>query len=170
MDLKDALPTLHVGPSHHHPAVEPSGSQQGRIQHVGAVGGRDQNHALVGLEPVHFDQQLIQGLLAFVVSPAQAGAAVPAHCVDLIDEDDAGGVLLALLEQVSHPGSANAHEHLHEVGAADGEKGNPGLAGDGAGQKRLARAWRSDQQDAFGNSPPQFLELLGVLQKFDDFL
>ena len=149
---------------------ESSGSKQGRVQHVGAVGGRDQDHALVGLEPVHLDQQLIQGLLPFVVPAAQTGAAVAAHRVDLIDKDDARGVFLALLEQVSHPGSAHAHEHLHEVGAADGEEGNPGLAGDGSGKKRLAGAWRANQQDPFGNSPSQFLKLLGVLQKFDDFL
>ena len=170
VDLENAFPSLHVGPSHHHPTVEPSGSQQGRVQHVGAVGGRNEDHALVGLESVHLDQQLIQGLLALVVPPAQAGAAVTPDSVDLIDEDDAGGVLLALLEQVSHSGGPHAHEHLHEVGSADGEEGHPGLAGDGSGQKRLARAWRSDQQHPFGDSASQFLKLLGVLQEFDDFL
>src|SRR5213594_286985 len=43
-------------------AVEAPGAQQGRIQHVGPVGGRDENDALVGLEAVHLDQQLVQRL------------------------------------------------------------------------------------------------------------
>ena len=38
------------------------------------------------------------GLLPLVVALAEARAALPAHCVDLIDEDDAGRGLLGLLE------------------------------------------------------------------------
>src|SRR5689334_24101575 len=47
---------------------------------------------------------------------------LPAHGVDLVDEDDAGRVLLALLEQVAHAARADAHEHLDEVGARDREE------------------------------------------------
>ena len=54
------------------------------------------------LEAVHLDEQLVQRLLALVVAAAEAGAAVTADGVDLVDEDDAGRVLLALLEQVAH--------------------------------------------------------------------
>jgi len=53
------------------------------------------DHAVVRLEAVHLDQELVQGLLALVVAPAQAGAAMAADRVDLIDEDDAGRVSLA---------------------------------------------------------------------------
>ena len=56
VDLEDLLPALHVGPCHHHLAVEAAGAQQRGIQHVGSVGGRDQDHALVGLEAVHLHQ------------------------------------------------------------------------------------------------------------------
>ena len=53
------------------------------------------------LEAVHLDEQLVERLLALVVTAAEAGAAVAADGVDLVDEDDAGRVLLALLEQVA---------------------------------------------------------------------
>src|ERR687898_159897 len=49
-------------------------------------------------------------------SGAQTGAALAADRVDLVDEDDAGGVLLGLLEQVAHTRGADADEHLDEVG------------------------------------------------------
>ncbi len=101
MDLEDALPALHVGARHDDAAIEPAGAQQRGIEHVGTVGRGDHDDAFVGLEAVHFDEQLIQSLLALVVAAAQPCATVPADRVDLVDEDDAGCVLLALDEQVA---------------------------------------------------------------------
>jgi hypothetical protein len=43
----------------------------------------------------------------------------PADGVDLIDEHDAGCVLLAPLEQVADAGCYYAYEHLNEIRAAD---------------------------------------------------
>ena len=70
--LEDLEPALEVGAVHHHPAVEAAGAEQGGIQHVGAVGGGDQDHAFVAFEAVHLHQQLVEGLLALVVAAAQA--------------------------------------------------------------------------------------------------
>src|SRR5262249_41445412 len=80
--------------------IETAGRLQRRVEHVGPVRGRNQDDALVRLEAVHLDEELVQRLLALVVAAAQAGAAVTADGVDLVDEDDAGRVLLALLEEV----------------------------------------------------------------------
>ena len=158
--MQDALAALHVGPRHDDAAVEAPGAQQRRVEHVGPVGGGDEDDALVGLEAVHLDEQLVQGLLALVVSAAQAGAAMAADGVDLVDEDDAGRVLLALHEQIAHARGADADEHLDEVGAADGEERHAGLAGDGARQQRLAGARRADQQHALGDAAAELGELL----------
>ena len=101
VDVEDLLAAHHVGVRHHHLAVEAAGAQQRGVEHVGPVGGRDQDHALVGLEAVHLDQELVQRLLALVVAAAEAGAAMAADRVDLVDEHDAGRVLLRLLEHVA---------------------------------------------------------------------
>ena len=74
------------------------------------------------VEPVHLDEELVQGLLALVVAAAHAGAAMAADGVDLVHEDDAGGVLLRLLEQVADAARADADEHLDEVRAGDREE------------------------------------------------
>ena len=47
---------------------------------------------------------------------ARAARTALRHGVDLVDEDDARGVLLGLGEDVPHPGSAHSHEHLDELG------------------------------------------------------
>jgi hypothetical protein len=50
----------------------------------------------VALEAIHLSEQLVDGLLALVVATAQACATLPAHGINLIDEDDAGSLGLGL--------------------------------------------------------------------------
>src|SRR5204863_7718536 len=114
------------------------------------------------------DEQLVERLLALVVAAAQAGAAVAADRVDLVHEDDAGTVLLGLLEQVTHARGADADEHLDEVRAGDREERNAGLAGHGAGEQRLTGARWPVEQDALRDARAQRLELLGVLEELLD--
>src|SRR5258705_190157 len=78
--------------------------------------------------------------------------------VDLVDEDDARGILLPLLEEVADARGADADEHLDEVGSRDREEGNVGLAGDRPGQERLAGARRPHQQHALRDLSAQLLE------------
>ena len=167
---EDAFAALHVRPVDHDAAVETARPQQRRIEHVGTVRGRHEDDALARLEAIHLDQELIQRLLAFVVSAAEARAAMTADRVDFIDEDDAGRVLLALLEQVAHARGADADEHLDEVGTADREERDVGFTRDGARKQRLAGAGRAHEQDALGNASAELLELLGFLQELDDLL
>ena len=69
-------------------AIESTWTKQRRIENVGPVGRGDQDHALALTEPVHLDKQLIEGLLTFVMATTEAGAALAAHSIDLVDEDN----------------------------------------------------------------------------------
>jgi hypothetical protein len=89
--------------------------------------------------------------------------------VDLVDEDDAGRVLLGLLEHVAHARGADADEHLDEVGTGDREERHLGLAGDGLGEQRLTGTGRADQQHAARDLAAELLELAGVAQEFHEF-
>ena len=70
--FEDLLAADHVGVRHDDLAVEAARTQQRRIEHVGPVGRGDQDDALIGLEAVHLDEQLVQRLLALVVAAAEA--------------------------------------------------------------------------------------------------
>src|SRR4030095_15231431 len=100
VDLEDLLAALHIGAPDDHAPVEAARTQQGRVEDVGTVRRRDQDDPVVRFEPVHLDEELVEGLLALVVPAAEPGPAVAADGVDLVDEDDAGRVLLPLLEEV----------------------------------------------------------------------
>ena len=78
------------------------GRNNARVEHVRPVGGGDQDDAFIGLETVHLDEQLVERLFALVIAAAKARAAMAADRVDFVDEDDAGCVLLGLLEHVAH--------------------------------------------------------------------
>src|SRR5437763_12851390 len=90
--------------------------------------------------------------------------------VDLGDGEDAGRVLLSLLEEIAHAGRTYADEHLHEVGARDGEERNPRLARDGAREQGLARAGGAHQEHALGDASAELGELLRILEESDDLL
>src|SRR5690606_22829403 len=165
--LEDLLATTDVRQPHHHLAVETARTQQRRVEHIGTVGRSDDDDAVVHLEAVHLHQQLVEGLLTLVVTATQTGATVATHGVDLVDEDDAGRMLLGLLEHVAHAAGTHANEHFDEVGTGDGEEGNLGLARHGLGQQRLAGARRADHQHATRNAAPQALEFARIAQELD---
>ena len=148
--------------------VEATGTQECGVEHVGAVGRRDEDDVGLDVKAVHLDQELVEGLLAFVVAAADAGAAVAADGIDLVDEDDGRAVLLGLLEEVADAARAHADEHLDEVGTGDREEGHSGLAGDGSGQQGLAGAGRAVQQHALRDAGADGLELGRLLEEVLD--
>ncbi len=162
------MATVRVGRGDLDLSVESAGTQQRRIEYVGTVGRRDQDHATANIEAVHLDQELVEGLLTLVVATTHAGATVPSDGVDLVDEDDGRGILLGLLEEVTDAAGADAHEHLHEVRAGDRVERNARFACNRASQQRLAGSRRTVEQDALGDLGPDSLELRGLLEELLD--
>ncbi len=153
MNPQDLFAADEIGVRDHDLTVEAAWPQERRIEDVGPVGRGDDDDAFVLLEAVHLDQQLIERLFALVVAAAKARAAMAPDRVDFVDEDDAGRVLLGLLEHVAHPARADADEHLDEVRARDGEERHVGFARDRPGGQGLAGARRADQQHAARDPP-----------------
>ena len=119
MYLQDGLAAAPIRAADVDLPVETAGAEQRRVENVLPVGRGDDDDALVGREAVHLDEQLVQRLFALIVSAAKARASAAAHGVDLVDEDDGGGDLLGLLEQVAHAARADADVQLHKVRAGN---------------------------------------------------
>jgi hypothetical protein len=96
-------------------------------------------------------------------------AATPSDCIDLVDEDQAGGVLARLLEHVADAARADTDKHFDKVRSADAEEGGIGLARDRLCEQRFARPGSADHQDPFGDAAAEFLELFRILQEFNQF-
>ena len=170
MNGEDAFAALHIGSGHNHAPVKAAGAEQRRIQDVGPVGRRNQDDAFVGFESVHFHKQLVEGLLALVMSSAEARSAMPPNRIDFIYKDDARRVFLPLFKQIANPRCAHADEHFHEIRSTDREKRHIGFARDRSRQKGLSGPGGADQQDALWNASTELLEFLRFFQKINNFL
>ena len=169
VDFQDGAATDNVGQVQRYAAVEATGAEQGGVQNVGPVGGGDDDDVGVGFKAVHFNQDLVEGLLAFVVSTAQAGAAVATNGVDFVHEEDARGVALGLFKQVTDAGRADANEHLDEFATGNMEKRHAGFASDGPCQQRFSGAGRTNQEYPLGDAGAESQETFGIFEEIDDF-
>ena len=169
MNLEDFLPALQVRQLHRHPAVKASGTGQGGVKGFRAVGSCQNDDAGVALKAVHLGEQLVQGLLPFVVAAHAAGVSFLADGIDLVYEHDAGSFFFCLLKQIAHLGSTHAHEHLHKFGAGHGEEGHVCFACNSLCQHGLAGARRAHQQNALGHGSADFPVLVRVVQIVHDF-
>ncbi len=114
MDAQNGLAALYVGLVHRDLPVKAARAQEGGVQDVGAVCGAQNYQALFVVKAVHFDEQLVERLLALVVSAKIVDAAF-SNRVKLVDEDDAGRLFAGAAEQVADAAGANADKHFDKV-------------------------------------------------------
>jgi hypothetical protein len=169
VDLQYLQPTRQVRWADAHPPVEAARPQQCRVQDLRAVGGGQDDHALVALEPVHLGEDLVQRLLALVHPARREGtAARPADRIKLVDKDDRRRHLLGLIEQVAHPAGPDPHDRLDELGGGDREERHARLPRHGPGEEGLARAGRAGEQHAARDPRPEPAVALRVAEEVDD--
>ena len=170
MDRKDVAASLPIRQAHGNAAIEAAGAGEGGIQHIHTIGGRQENHAGVIGKPIHFREELIQGLFPFVISPTDASSPLATDSIDLIDEHDAGSFVLGLFEQITDAAGSDPNKQLDELGRGDREKRHAGFTGDGSGQECLPGSRWAHQQHAFWNTGTQTNEGFRLFQKGDDLL
>ena len=102
---------------HRHLPVKASRTHQCRIQDVFSVGCRHDDDPLIDSKPIHFDKELVERLLPFVMSSAQACTASAADCINFINKDNRRSNTLRLIKQVTHTARADADIHFHKVGS-----------------------------------------------------
>ncbi len=137
MDLENLHASGFIRAVDKHMAVKPARTQQRRIQDFRPVGRGHKDDARLRIKSVHFDQQLVQGLLAFVVSADRPDAAGFSESVQLIDEDDAGRLLFGLGKQISDARGAESHKHFYEFRSGKTEKGDAAFPGNSLGEHRF---------------------------------
>ncbi len=172
MHLEYLFALLQIRQFHMYLPVETPCTQQGGVQHIGTVGGSQDDDTRVGAEAVHLCQQLVQCRFPLVVASAckrVASAGTP-HSVYLVDEDDSRCLLLRLTEQVAHTAGTYTHEHLHEVATRHREERHIRLACHCLGKQRLTCPGRTYQQHALGYLAAEVGVFLRVFEEGDNLL
>lgn len=101
--VEHLLALVERGQVEHDVPVEAARSQQGLVEHVGPVRGREHEHALATRHAVHFDEQLVERLFALAgptVERAGPFGALASDGVDFVDVNDARRSFARLFEQV----------------------------------------------------------------------
>ena len=119
MDTQDTSTSLEVRKVHSDLTIETSRTQQGSIQNIHTVSGSNGNDTRVSIETIHLYQNLVNCLFTLVVTTGESGTTLTSNSINLINEDDAGGILLGLGEDITDTGGTHSNEHLNELGTRD---------------------------------------------------
>ncbi len=104
-------------------------------------------------------------MTTYGVNPARL-----AKCIELVDEDDARGLLACLFEEIAHARGAHSDKHLHELRAVDGEKRHACLAGDGTRKQGFTGPRWTYQQHPLRDAPAEMPIALRLFEETDNFL
>jgi ATP-dependent Clp protease ATP-binding subunit ClpB len=148
--------------------VEASGAEQCGIEHLGTVCRAHDDDAFARIEAVHFREQLVECLFAFLVPAHRTLHAHLSKGVKFVDEDDARRFGFGLAEEIPNARRTDADEHLHELRPAEAEKRHLRFARDGLREQRLSGPWRPDKEYALGYAAADVRVLLRMLEEFDD--
>ena len=142
------------------------GRRSALIEDVGPVGGGNEDDPLVALEAVHLDEQLVEGLLALVVAAAEAGAAVAADRVDLVDEDDARRVTACSARRGRAPARRRRRRTSRRNPSREIEKkGTPASPAMARASSVLPVPGGPTSSTPFGILPPRRWNFCGSLRK-----
>ncbi len=137
MDFKYLFPPFQIRPVHYDMPVEPARSEQRLVQDLRTIGCGKDNDPFLGVKPIHFREQLCQGLFMLFSAGNTATASGLAHSVYLINKDNAGCLLLCPVKELSYSGSTDSGKHLDKGRASYTEKRHISLSGNRLGQKSL---------------------------------
>ena len=146
MHLQNFHTALQIRFVYNNSSVEASRTQQCFIQNLRSVGGCQNNDTFLAIKAVHFNQKLVQRLLALVMAATKTGTSSSCNSIYFINKNNTWCVLLCLTEQISDTGCTHTYIQFDKVRAGKGEKGNMSFSGYGFCQKRLTCSGRAYQQ------------------------
>ena len=167
MNLQYVDSALHIRKLNRHTSVETTRSKKCRIKAVRLVRRRKHYNALGSVKAVHLGKQLIKRLLTLIIAAESVAASLLAYRIYLVYENDAGCLLLCLLEEVSYLGCSHADEHLYKFGAGNAEEGNICLTCDCLGEHGLTCSGRAYKQCALRNLGSYLVIFLRLVQEIN---
>ncbi len=106
----------------HHTPVKTARAEQGRVQDIGSVGCCNHDHVGVSSKPVHFNQQLVEGLFALVMASAKTSTTMTTNSIDFINKHNTGRMLLGFVKKIAHTAGTHTDKHFHKFRTGNGEE------------------------------------------------
>ena len=125
--LENVLPSSNIGERHLDRFVEAARAQYGGVHRFLEIGGAYNDNVVRFFEPIHFGQNLVDGVSGMAIFVI---VALASDRIDFIDENDGRGVLTRFFKELTDPRGTEPHEHLIELRARLVEKAAFGFAGE----------------------------------------
>ena len=139
--------SFQIGQTEFHLAVQSTGTDQSRIEYIGSIGRHENLNVAARFKAIELGTNLQHGPLHFIVAALFVDVTTrPSNSVDLIKEDDTGGLGPGNLEKFADHASTFTNVLFHQLTANDADKASIGAIGDGAGGQCLARSGWSVEQ------------------------
>jgi len=171
VDIQDCEPSFHIGERDLNDPVEPSRPKECPVKDIDPVGRPDDLDISPPLESVHPCQELHQGPLHLAI--AGCGSLGP-RCTDsinLIDEDDGGGLLLCKFEQFADETGAFSDIFLNKLGSDHPQEVSVGLVRHCLRKQGLPGPGRPVEEHPLGRIDPDPVKELRPLEReFHGFL
>mmetsp|Transcript_26590 Transcript_26590/g.48252 ORF Transcript_26590/g.48252 Transcript_26590/m.48252 type:complete len:366 (-) Transcript_26590:152-1249(-) len=162
-------PSLKVGQVYSNFTVKTSGTKKGCIKNIHAIGGCNSDDSRVSIETVHLHQNLIDGLFSLIITSSKTCTTLPSDGINLINENNAGRILLRLRKDITNTRGTHTHKHLHKFRTRNRDKWHTGLSGHSLGQERFTGSGGSVEDDTAGNAASVLGIGLGLFEKVNDF-
>ena len=147
--------------------VETSGTQKGFIQYVYTIGSGKDNNATVRTETIHFCQELVQCIFAFIISShCRVFTTGTSYCINFINKNDTGSFLFCLAKEVANSGSTYTNKHFNKVWTCQREKRYIRFTGHRFGKQGFTCSRRTYQQRTFRNLTTKVRIFLWLFQEF----
>mmetsp|Transcript_50067 Transcript_50067/g.89873 ORF Transcript_50067/g.89873 Transcript_50067/m.89873 type:complete len:210 (-) Transcript_50067:380-1009(-) len=124
MNFQDFSAALHIRRVNLNLPIKAARAHQGLVQDVRPIGGCNHDYTIVALEAIHLREDLVERLLPLIVASTHASTTLTANGVDLINENNAGSLLLGLLEDVAHSRCSHTNKLLNELTSRGLDEGN----------------------------------------------
>src|SRR6056300_1748280 len=151
MNTQDLLTPLNTWKGNLNLTVETTRSQKSVIKDIDTVCGGDDYDTSLIVEPIHFGEKLVNGLLALVIRGHVSTTTLLTDSINLINEDDTRLIFSCLLEKFPYPLGPNTYEHLNKVGGRTLDEGDIGLTSDGSSEEGLTRTWSTSEEGTTRN-------------------
>ena len=161
MHFENGFAPFQRRPANRNVSVKSTWPKQCRIQNVRSIRRGHDNDRIIGCKSVHFTQDLIECLFAFIMPASKASTALTTNGIDFIDEHDGWRLFFCRRKQIADSRCTDADKHLNEFATVHGKECHSRFSSNRSREKCLARTWRAIQQNAFGYASTQLLKFLG---------
>mmetsp|Transcript_14900 Transcript_14900/g.21069 ORF Transcript_14900/g.21069 Transcript_14900/m.21069 type:complete len:257 (-) Transcript_14900:853-1623(-) len=168
VDTKDTSTSLEVGKIDSDLAIETSRTEKGLVKNIDTVSGGNGDNSWVSIETIHLNKDLVNSLFTFIVTSGVTSTTLTTNSINLINEDNAGSILLCLSEDITDTGSTNTNKHLNEFRTRDGDERDSSLTGNSLGKKGLTGTRRSIEDHTTRNTTPVLGVGLGLLEEINN--